>query len=230
MISLRMLTNVAGPDVLPNQFSHLREKESTLNHADSSMDAPMACDHGVVVSCDNLVHPILRHEDLVIGPKSTVFVMLASILLELVGVGVEEVLEDVWVLQLVIHPLVEQDPCWYDETSNDVSIQGGRRRLTHGLLLMHSRQDVCHNIQFSGNVRDGQIEFLKSVKPSNLSRTRLCCGVQVSKKSVVGGGLDLCSAEVMLPFIDSVDEGQELLFVGMVVDVMLVELPRCASN
>ena len=89
MSSLRMLTNVAGPDVLPNQFSRLREKESTLDHADSSVDAPMACDHGVVATCDNLFHPILRCEDLVIGPQSTLFVRFASIRLELVGVVVE---------------------------------------------------------------------------------------------------------------------------------------------
>ena len=90
---------------------------------------------------------------------------------------------------------------------------------------MHSRQDVSHNIRFSGNVRDGQIEFLKSVTPSNLSRTRFCHGGQVSKTRVVGEDLDLCSVEVMLPFVNGVDEGQELLFVGRVVDFMFVELP-----
>ena len=156
--------------------------------------------------------------------------MFASILLELVCVCVEEVLKDVWVLSGVIQPLVEMDPRWSDKTSNAVSSHGGRTRLPHGLLLIHPRQDVSHNIRFSGNERDCQIEFLKSVKPSNLLLTRLCHGVQVSETRVVGEDLNIRSVEVMLPFVYGVYESQELFLEGRIVDFMFFELPRCANN
>ena len=80
----------------------------------------MTCDDGVVVCRDDFLDTVLLGDDFVICPQSAVLEVLTFVVLELPGCWVEEVGENLGVLTVVFHPVVENGVGWGDEAADDV--------------------------------------------------------------------------------------------------------------
>ena len=103
-----------------DEFTHSREVKTSLDNAEGPMYSPVTCDDGVVVCCDDFLNTVFRDNDFVVGPQSTVLEVLAFVVLELPGCWVEEVGENLGVLTVVVHPVVENGVGGGDEATDDV--------------------------------------------------------------------------------------------------------------
>ena len=103
-----------------DEFPHSLEIQLALDHADCSVYNPVTCDDVVVVCRDDFLDTVLLEDDFVVCPQSTVFEVLTFVVLELPGCLVEEVSDNLGVLTVVFHPVVENGVGVGDETSVNV--------------------------------------------------------------------------------------------------------------
>ena len=74
------------------------------------------------------------------------------------------------VLSVIVHPIVENGVGWSDKASNNVGDRENGSIEFFGLsVLVHSAQDIRHDICLPRNVVNIKIEFLKSVQPPDLA-------------------------------------------------------------
>ena len=106
--------------MIHHEFSLSREVETTLDHTESPVYYPVTREDGVVMGCDDFLDEILRADDFVIFPQSAILEVLTLVVFELPCDWVETVREDLGVLSVVFHPVVEHGSCRCDEASNDV--------------------------------------------------------------------------------------------------------------
>ena len=66
-----------------DEFTHSREVETTLDHAEGSMYPPVTRDDGVVMGRDDFLNAVLLKNDFVVSPQSTVLEVLPLVVLEL---------------------------------------------------------------------------------------------------------------------------------------------------
>ena len=90
-----------------HEFSHSLEVETTLDHTESSVYTTVARNNGVMVGRDDLLDTVLRYNDFIVCPQSSVLEVLTLVDFELPCGVVEEVCEDIGVLSIVLHPVVE---------------------------------------------------------------------------------------------------------------------------
>ena len=90
--------------------------------------------------------------------------MLSLVAFELPSGWVEGVCEDLGVLPVILHPVVQNGSCRGYEASDDVGDRdGGSVELFGVSILVQSTQDVCHDVRLPRNVVNRKIEFLESV-------------------------------------------------------------------
>ena len=115
--------------------------------------------------------------------------------------GLEKIREDLGVLSVIFHPVVDNGVCWCDETSNDVGDrENGSIVLLRFSVFVHSTQDVCDDICLRPDVVNGKIKFLESVQPPDHACGRLGHGLQVLQCGAVGVHDAWQSVQVMSPF------------------------------
>ena len=103
-----------------DELPHSREIESTLDHTEGSVYPPVTCDDGVVLRRNDFLDTVFRHHDFVVCPQASVFEALPLLIFELQGCWVEQVGENLGVLAIVFHPVVENGVGWGDEAANDI--------------------------------------------------------------------------------------------------------------
>ena len=126
--------------------------------------------------------------------------MLTFVVLELPGCWVEEVGENPGVLTVVFYPVVEDCVGRGNEAANDVGDRKYRSIEFFGLpILVHSAQDIRHNVRLPRDMVNGKIEFLESVQPSDLAGGRFCHCLEVLECRAVGVDDELESEQVVSP-------------------------------
>ena len=87
--------------------------------------------------------------------------MLTLVVFKLTSGWVEEIREDLGVLSVVFHPVVENCVCRSNETSNDVGDrEDGSIEFFGFSVFVHLAQNVCHDVSFPRDVVNGEIELL----------------------------------------------------------------------
>ena len=71
------------------------------------MYSPVTCDDGVVLRRNDFLDAVFQHHDFVVFPQASVFEVLPLLIFELPGCWVEELSENLGVLTVVFHPVVE---------------------------------------------------------------------------------------------------------------------------
>ena len=84
------------------------------------MYPPVTCDNGVMVGRNDFLDAVFRHHDFVVGPQASVFEVFTLLVLEFPGCLVEEVGENLGVLTVIFHLVVEKGVGGGDETSDNV--------------------------------------------------------------------------------------------------------------
>ena len=144
-----------------------------------------------MVRGNDFLNAVFRHHDFVVRPQASVFKVLSLFIFELPGCWVE-VVENLGVLTVILHPVVENGVGWGDEATNNVGDREYRYIEFLGLpVLMHSTQDFRNNVRLHGDVVNGKIELLESVEPSDLAGRRFCHGLEVFERGAVGVDDDL---------------------------------------
>ena len=75
-----------------------------------------------MVRGNDFLNAVFRHHDFVVCPQASVFEVLPLLIFELPGCWVEEVGDNLGVLAIVFHPVVENGVGWGDEAGNDIGI------------------------------------------------------------------------------------------------------------
>ena len=120
VIGFRVLAYVARGYVVRNEFPHSREVESALDHTEGPVFPPVTCDNGVMVSRNDFLDAVFGDDDFVVCPQSTVLEVMTFVVLEFASSGVEEVRENLGILTIVFHPVVENGVGWGDEAANNI--------------------------------------------------------------------------------------------------------------
>ena len=76
-----------------HEFSHSRGIEATLNHAEGSVYTTVARNNGVMVGRNDFLDAVLRYDNLIVSPHSSVFEVLTLVVFEFTGGRVEDVRE-----------------------------------------------------------------------------------------------------------------------------------------
>ena len=84
------------------------------------MYPPVARNDVVMVGRDDLLDTVLRHDDFIVCPQSSLLEVLTLVVFKLPCNWVEEISEDFWVLSVVVHPIVNDGVGWGNKASNDV--------------------------------------------------------------------------------------------------------------
>ena len=133
----------------------------TLYHTEGSVYHHVARNNGVMVGRDNLLDVVLRHHDFVVCQQPSILEVLTLVVFELPCGWVEKIREDLGVLSVIFHPVVEDGVCRGDETSNDVvDREDVSIELLRFSVFVHSAQDVYHDVRFPRDVMNGEVEFL----------------------------------------------------------------------
>ena len=162
---------------------------------------PVARNIGVVVGRDDFLDGILLDHDFVVCQQSSILEVLTLVVFELPCGWVEKVREDLRVLSVIFHPIVENSVYQGYETSNDVGVRDdGSVELFRFSVFVHLTQDVCDDVRLPWDVVNGKIEFLKSVQPPDLAVGRLVHGLEILQCGSVGIDNDWQSVQIMSPF------------------------------
>ena len=76
VVGFRVLVHVARRDVICDEFSHPREVETTLDHTEGSVYPTVACDDGVMAGRDDFLDAVLRCDDFIVCPQSSILEVL----------------------------------------------------------------------------------------------------------------------------------------------------------
>ena len=119
MICLCVLAHVTLRKVVCKKFSHSRKVEPALDHTGGPVYTPVTCDNGVMVGRDNFLNAVFG-TTILSSAQSRPYLKcwrLSSLSSRVNGLKIGE---DVGVLTVIVHPIVENGVGWGNKASNDV--------------------------------------------------------------------------------------------------------------
>ena len=90
-----------------DEVSQPLEVETTLDHTEGSVYPPVARNDVVMVGRDDLLDTVIRHDDFIVCPQSSLLEVLTLVVFELPCGWVEKIRKDLGVLSEVFHPVFE---------------------------------------------------------------------------------------------------------------------------